>query len=258
MINIFKFIVLLSLLNSTNVLSQSDSILSNALKYEYRIFSIPDSTNSILYQKALFYCNKNQLTDALKTLDRITYISIDSSTEKNINYLKTIIYFKQNNFDVAYSYLNHIKLQTLNDSLITQIILIENLKLEELITFNTNLKSKEIVDSITILNKQLTQMEDSDCDPFYKKSKRIPGRGLILQKKYSKAFINIGLISSFLGYGIYNILDKTYLHGTLSGLKFAFQFYNSGATLSYNVCQEKQKKAVDHIKLSLYNLLLKN
>lgn len=238
-----------------SVSAQGESALE-LLQMEHSIFHANgNEAHMQIFNKSRKQYQLQHYDDALITLARVKTPN-DSSLELQINKLKAYIYFQKRDFVSAYNYLEDLKKANRTDSTLYKILLIENLRLQEI--FHS---SYFAIDShTTILLSQAKDKFDKalsvDCEEYPKKSKFIPGRGLMIQKKYKQGFINVGLIAGFATYGVLHAVYGYYATAALTGINFAHQFYKSGSRLSYITCINTQKKARDEFRASLYRLLL--
>lgn len=243
---------------ASSVHAQADAVGRQLLALEYEVFK--SDTNILqarehLYAKACLLTSHDDFTGALLTLERIKYAP-DTIFEPKLNRLKAEIYFKLGDFALAYNYMQGSVLTTRADSLLFKILLIENLRVKELLDTQYCKTHAALCDSILTQYTQYSIITDADCEIYFTKSRRLPASGLFAQRSYRKGLISLGLIGGSLAYGAYYAWIGHYATSVLTGGVFAFKFYKSGARLSYNVCLEKQKRAKDEFKAYLYRLLL--
>lgn len=251
------WIILLIGISFSLTLAQTDSLTKHLLALEYNIYKIQgdlEIEKLLIFEQATFLFDHGKNTEALTTLDRLNQYN-DSLLVTKVNRLRARIYFKQRDYISAYNYMNGTNFTTKKDSLLYEILLIENVRIKELLNFQTTM-NKQIVDSIETYYHQYSQKTDVDCERYFTKSRVLPGSGLFAQNKYKQGFVNLGLIGGFFTYGLCHALNGYYITGILTGGNFTYQFYKSGARLSHNVCLEEQKKAKDEFKGHLYRLLL--
>ncbi|HTF81673.1 MAG TPA: hypothetical protein VL947_08105 [Cytophagales bacterium] len=232
-----------------------DSLDVNLLRVEYAIFKCQDvrQTNQLLMDQYVLLMKGGRYSHVMSVLDRM---KVDTLLYPDLNNIKARVHFKMRDYRAAYNYMNDSRLRTKEDSILWSILLVENLRVKELLEFKKSTSLKGDLDSIHTYYDEYTRIMDLDCESYTVRSLRLPASGLFVQKAYTKGIVNLGLISGFLTYGTLSVWQGYYVTGVLTGASFAYQFYRSGARLSHNVCLAKQMRAKDEFKTRLYRLLL--
>lgn len=242
---------------SLTLKSQNNRLLRLEDQYRYFYSDSLSVNNELKLNIAYAFVQEG---NSSKAEEYLNLCKKDSGSNYKYWYTYSQLYFIQDKFDESLTALYNIKESELSFQQLMDIRLLQIINLNHLERYeearqtlqNYLLQHKRDTSGIYDIYHKVSSRNYFDLKKAARKSRWLPGSGLVYVRERGKAGTSILLNTLFIGYTAYSIYTGYYVTAALTGIPQFLRFYNGGRKAAVNIGRKKNNT------IYLNNLVLLN